>query len=63
MTTDSSRCPTCSAPLLVRTDTTTYRPHLSWCRWAPRARPPIVVLPVPKYDDQPETADDESERR
>lgn len=55
----TSRCPTCCAPLLVRSDTTTYRPHLSWCRWAPRVRPPIVVLPVPAYledDDEDEGA-------
>lgn len=54
----SPRCTVCDAPFLVRSDSTTYRPHLSWCRWAPRVRPPIVVLPVPAYleDDEDEGA-------
>lgn len=29
-----ARCDECNAPLLVRRDTTTYRPHLTWCPWA-----------------------------
>lgn len=31
-----ARCAECGAPMLVRPDFTTFRPHLSWCRWAPR---------------------------
>ena len=49
----STRCPTCGAPLLVRPDSTTWRPHYTWCRWAPRQRAPVVrLLPghVPDYD-------------
>lgn len=46
------RCPTCGAPLLVRDDSTTYRAHLSWCRWSTRRpRPPVVVLnPTPRVE-------------
>lgn len=45
-----SRCPLCDAPLLVRKDATTWRPHLSWCRWARRPSA-IVVVPTPAYPD------------
>ena len=60
-TRDDTRCPTCLAPLLVRPDSTTYRPHLSWCRWAPKRRPPVVVLPALSYDDDDRTSKEHPE--
>lgn len=52
----TSRCPTCNAPSVLTEDRTRIA-HLSWCRWSPRARAPIVVLPVPAYLE--DEADDE----
>lgn len=37
MTTTVPRCAVCLAPLTVREDRTRFA-HLSWCRWAPRAK-------------------------
>ncbi|MDQ6526875.1 hypothetical protein RB608_24865 [Nocardioides sp. LHD-245] len=65
MTTDEARCEHCHVPLLVRADRTVYRPHLSWCLWAPRARP-VVLLPRPAQaepDDPPDTDDERNDER
>lgn len=59
---DPFRCSICSAPAVVREGLASV-PHATWCRWAPRPRPPVVTLTAPAAVHDSIHSVDATERR
>ncbi|MFT4008862.1 MAG: hypothetical protein QM655_02350 [Nocardioidaceae bacterium] len=48
------RCPTCGVALRIKNGRT-HLAHATWCRWAPRPKPAVVVLTTSATHDNNDT--------